>query len=201
MKPETNDAHASGMGAPALALVGSVLYATLRYQVLKGVPWSDWPAYTLNKAFGLAAILLLAFSVIRQSSARACPRDQSLPMAGAFAALHVLLSLVLLSPARYENFFRGNQLTAAAGGSMLLGAIAAVLMGFGWRPRSAPGAGRSPGNLPLLCLVVGCHAMLPGFPGWFTPSQWPGGLPPITLLSFLSSLAAVGIAIARKRPA
>ena len=112
-----------------------------------------------------------------------------------------VLSLVLLSPARYENFFRGNQLTAAAGGSMLLGAIAAVLMGFGWRPRSAPGAGRSPGNLPLLCLVVGCHAMLPGFPGWFTPSQWPGGLPPITLLSFLSSLAAVGIAIARKRPA
>jgi hypothetical protein len=82
---------------------------------------------------------------------------------------------------------------------MLLGALAAVFMALGLRPRTAPGAERGPSTLPCLSLVVGFHAMLQGFPGWFTPAQWPGMLPPITLISFLLGLAAVAIAIAQKR--
>ena len=51
------------------ALLGSTLYATVRYNVVKGVPWSDWPAYTPNKALALAALVVLVLSVVRRRSA------------------------------------------------------------------------------------------------------------------------------------
>jgi len=53
------------MRTSLLALLGSVAYATARYNIFKGVSWNDWPTYTLNKALGLSALLLLVLSVVR----------------------------------------------------------------------------------------------------------------------------------------
>lgn len=183
------------MRASLLALLGSVVYATARYNIFKGVPWSDWPAYTLNKAFGLAALLLLVLSVIGKGSAEVRP----MRMAGAFVSIHVLLSLTLFSPAYYANFFLQGKLTAAAGLSMLLGAAAAAAMASGKGPRVAPTVDRGSWNLALVAFAGGAHAMLQGFAGWFAPSTWPGMMPPITLISFLLGLAAVAVVSRAKR--
>jgi hypothetical protein len=186
------------MRTSLLALLGSAIYATARYNIFKGVPWSDWPTYTLNKAFALAALVLLVFSVTR---ARAGGHSiaPAMHMAGVFWLTHVALSLTLLSPAYYDKFFVQGKLTATAGLSMLLGSVAAAVMAVGKGVREDQAGGRGLGYLAMLAFVVGLHAMLQGFAGWFTPSEWPGRMPPITLISFLLGLAAVVIAVRPKR--
>lgn len=188
------------MRTSLLALLGSAVYATARYHIFRGVPWSDWPTYTLNKAFALAAVVLFVFSVVRVRSARGHSMVSNMPMASLFGFTHVALSLTLLSPAYYEKFFVQGRLTGAAGVSMLLGAVAAAAMAVGKGMRADQDAG-GPRNLAMLALVVGLHAMLQGLGGWFAPSEWPGGLPPITLISFLLGLAALAIVFWPRRAA
>ena len=189
------------MKTSLLALLGSTIYATARYNVFKGVPWNDWPIYTLNKAFALSALFLLVLPVVRKRSAKGHSDAPTMYMASVFGSMHVVLSLILLSPAYYEKFFVQGKLTAAAGSSMVLGALAAAVMavGKGMRGDQDPGGGLR--NLAILAFVVGLHAMLQGFAGWFAPSTWPGMMPPITLISFLLGLAAVAIASWPKRTA
>jgi hypothetical protein len=188
------------MRTSLLALLGSAIYATARYNIFKGVPWSDWPTYTLNKALALAALVLLVSSVVRMRAAAGPSIASTMYLASLFGFTHVVLSLTLLSPAYYDKFFEAGKLTAAAGLSMLLGTVAAAVMAVGKGMRTGQDVG-GPRNLAILALGVGLHAMLQGFAGWFTPSEWPGGMPPITLLSFLLGLAAVAIACWPRRPA
>ena len=182
-----------------LALLGSVAYATARYNIFKGVSWNDWPTYTLNKALGLSALLLLVLSVVRKCSARGQANGHHLRVASALALAHVVLSLTLLSPAYYESFFAQGRLTAAAGWSMALGAVAAAVMAGGRRADGAQDTDGGVRDLATLSFVVGLHAMLQGFAAWFKPSQWPGTLPPITLISFVLGLTAVAMALKPKR--
>ena len=189
------------MRTSLLALLGSVLYATARYNVFKDVPWSDWPTYTLNKAFALCALVLVLLSVVRARRAGGDSTAPTMYMARVFGFTHVILSLTLLSPAYYERFFAQGKLTAAAGVSMLLGAVAAAAMAVDKRTRGNQDTSGAARNLATLAVVVGLHAMLQGFAGWFAPSEWPGRMPPITLLSFLLGLAAVVIVLWPRRTA
>lgn len=184
-----------------LVLLGSVAYATARYNTFKGVAWTDWPTYTLNKAFALSALLLLVFSVVRKCSARGYSNGRYLHVASVLASVHVVLSLTLLSPAYYENSFAQGKLTGAVGWSMALGAVAAAVMAGGKRTDGAQDTDGGVRKLAILTFVVGLHAGLQGFTGWFAPAKWPGMMPPITLISFLLGLAAVTIAFWPERPA
>ena len=117
-----------------------------------------------------------------------------------FAALHVGLSLSLLNPAYYPNFFLLGKLTAAAGWSMLLGVAAAVAMavGAGAHGNQSPNARiRRPA---IVASTVGLHAALQGWPGWFAPAKWPGTMPPITLIAFRLGLIAVAVAFWPAKP-
>jgi len=189
------------MRTSLLALLGSIVYATARYHVFMGVSWSDWPIYTLNKALALSALFVLALSVIRQCSVTGHSDARALQMASVFGAMHVMLSLILLSPVYYEKLFVQGRLTAAAGLSMVLGAVAATAMAAGRELRGEQRRDGGIGSLATAALVVGLHAMLQGFRGWLSPSQWPGMMPPLTLIAFLLGLAAVAVAVCPKRAA
>lgn len=187
------------MKTSLLALLGSVAYATARYNVFKGLPWKDWPIYTLNKAFALSALFVLVFFVIRKHSATGHSQARELRMASVFGATHVMLSLTLLSPVYYGKLFAQGTLTAAAGVSMVLGAVAAAVMAVGPGTRGDQPTDGEVSILTIMAFVVGLHAMLQGSRGWFLPSQWPGMMPPITLIAFLLGLAAVAVAVYPKR--
>lgn len=188
------------MKAPLLALLGSAAYATARYHVFKGVPWEDWPIYTLNKAFAIASLGLLVFSVIRKRLDKEHSDPRNLYMASLFGIIHVFLSLILLSPAYYEKLFAQGKLTAAAGLSMALGGVAAALMFAGKRTRGDQPPDGGVKTLTILAFVIGLHSMLQGS-AWFAPSQWPGLMPPLTLIGFLLGLAAVAVALLSRRTA
>ena len=40
----------------------SLIYAVLRYNVFKGVPWIDFPTYVFNKVLSLSALILFVLN-------------------------------------------------------------------------------------------------------------------------------------------
>lgn len=184
----------AGVHAAALA------YATARYNVFKGVAWSEWPSYTLNKSLALAALALVVVAVFRTGRPGAGPVRPVMAAAGGFALAHVLLSLALLGPAYYAKFFDGQKLTAVAGAAIALGAASAVLFHVGRQEASGWSPVRRYDALAAVAFIAGTHAALPGFSGWFEPSTWPGGLPPITLVSFALGVAALGLRLRYRIP-
>lgn len=174
-------------------------YATIRYNVFKGVAWNDWPTYTLNKVFGVTSLLLLVVAVIRYRSGPSYPNGKILYTAGLSGGIHVLLSVLLLDPVYYEKFFSASKLTFTAGLSMLLGTIAAVLFFSGAVSKADRRVKSKITSLVVICVLTALHTFLQGFETWFKISAWPGLLPPITMLASLAGILALTVSIISKR--
>jgi hypothetical protein len=175
-------------GITVLAL--SLGYATLRYNVFKGVPWTDWPLYVTNKAFALSALLLLTIAVVRNASRKSDTR-QLLSVGWMFLLMHLWQSLVLLGVSYYPKYFENGKLTVVAGLSLLLGVTAAVTIQRLLKGGQENDARRIALLGAALC-GVGIHAALLGYAGWFEPWTWPGWMIPITLVAFVTGLVALG---------
>lgn len=173
-------------------LAATALYATLRYNVFKGVAWSEWPVYILNKVFALSALLLLLLHILRRRSGTDDAAPRLLSAAWICMVLHAGLSLAMLRPAYYVKYFLADKLTWQAGWSVLLGFLAAV--GLYKYARDCAFTNPPPGmlfTLGVLAFVSGLHAALLGYAGWFQPATWPGHMIPITLLAFVAGSAAL----------
>jgi len=179
----------------------STAYATIRYNVIKGVDWSDWPLYTLNKVFGVTSLLLIVLAVVRYGLRSMYSNAKILHMAGLFAGIHILLSFMLLSPLYYPKFFLDGKLTILASLSMLLGSIAAVIFMNGAVQKGERKTSEKIRSLATISAIISLHVAFQGYQSWLTPSAWPGFIPPITLLSFLASVTAIGIAVYSNRTA
>lgn len=184
-------------GLVAVSFGGALLYATARYNVFKGVPWADWPAYTVNKALAFASLALIVIAVFRLGIRRST--SVVMASAGALALAHALLSFALLNPHYYAKFFEGGALTFLAGLSLTIGVAATAAMDLGARRSGSWRPGQRHAALALVAFAVGVHAALPAFTGWIAPSTWPGWMPPITLLSFLLGCVAVILWARRSR--
>lgn len=191
----------------ALTFMASLAYAALRYHVFGPVPWKDLPFFIMNKAVSLCAFILLTlnFSVgplnnlgvkvpIGWLNAR-----KGLGMSGfVFVLIHAFLSFMLFKPAVYGKFFEGDgSLTLFAGMSMLAGVLAfVVLWGINLSFQTKLSEDKAfirfitSRKFLLASLLLGAlHLFFMGYKGWFTPSEWHGGLPPISLIAFAFWLA------------
>lgn len=176
----------------------STAYATVRYNGFKGVPWSDWPHFIGNKILALSALALIAIAVLRLTVARPLPIRRLMATGSAMALIHTLLSFGLFQPAYFDKFFVGAKLSVAGGVSLLAAAIAMGWLNWG---KGQPGSSASANSAPLLAGIAflsGVHAGLPSVSSWLQPRTWPGGLPPITLISFILGIVAA-VAAARGR--
>jgi hypothetical protein len=170
--------HAITLGLLAVAAA----YATVRYNLFKGVPWSDWPGYIANKALAVAGLWLLAWAAWRKFKGAGSTR---VPMAwaGCLILSHALVSFCLFGSAYFPKYFAAEKVNLIGGVSLLTGALAVALLELGarsapsWQPRLWL---RSLAGLLVLSTL---HTALPGVSGWFTPAEWPGRLPPLTLLA------------------
>ncbi|MEM1355640.1 MAG: hypothetical protein AAGH88_12240 [Planctomycetota bacterium] len=194
-------------------------YAVLRYNLLGPVPPDQIPLYIANKAISVASLVLIAIAF----AARRIPADgrlvwvrasrRFLGLTGlALALLHTVLSVVLLNPTYFGKFFKDNhQFKASAGLAMLAGAIALTLLMIQSRIKASPGtdlakmSAQSGPRRTLRRLGVGVliltagHVAFMGLPGWLTPGEWYGSLPPLTLISLLIALAALGVGMMPRR--
>jgi hypothetical protein len=170
----------------------SLVYATVRYNVFKGVPWSDWPVYVVNKALALSSLLLLLTWILRARLGPDESMSNLISHARRFALVHAGLSLAILSPAYFPAFFVGGKLNWPSGVSVLIGTVAASGLHVTTQPdvpwRSAV---RRAG---VVGLMAGTHAMLNGYGSWLAPVTWPGYMAPITLIAFAAG--AMGMAAA-----
>jgi hypothetical protein len=186
-------------------LIGlATIYAVVRYHGFGGVDPGHFPLFILNKALSLAAVFLLTAAVLAPRFARGSAENpaETRSRANAFrssafclAALHSLMSLILLSPEYYPKFFlETGRLNAVGELSMLGGTLSLAcftIAGLGsFLPEN--GLRRLAPRLGYLgILLTGLHVLVMGVEGWTAPARWHGALPPISLLAFLSVLVAV----------
>lgn len=169
------------------ALVVTSAYAVLRYNVLKGVPWEHLPLYVINKSVAWTSVTLVLVAALQALKGYSESAARNVSSGYTLAGLHVLMSLVLLSPARYPELFDPGQQLTAIGGLTALSGVLGVAGAFGAR-------GNRLGPV-FFSLAIATHCTLLGARGWFTPSKWPGYMVPITLLSALTALVAAILSI------
>lgn len=179
--------------ATAAILAVTLAYSTFRYHVFGVSPWDWFPLWTTNKALSWTAAALLASAYLVADKTDA--RRYGL-LGFALMAWHCLVSFFLLGPKFYAKLYSGDSLTAAAFSSMVLGAAGALAFCCpAWASRAGVQQSldlnrwftlQRMGYLGLF--LTAAHCFLIGLPGWLTPAKWPGGLPPITLMGFLTAL-------------
>jgi len=181
----------------------SMGYAVLRYHIFGAVPWKDLSFFILNKGIALAAFVLLTFNFsfgpLKNLGLRLPEGYQNarkaLGMTGFLLVLiHALISFMLFNPSVYGQFFLPDgTLTALAGLSMLGGVLSfVVLWGYNLsfqtflREDQAFIKFITSRNFLLTAMLFSLlHLFFMGYKGWMVPETWHGGLPPISLVSFV----------------
>jgi DMSO/TMAO reductase YedYZ heme-binding membrane subunit len=214
--PHSNSIKPTGSILSAL-FIFSLLYAIVRYHIAGPVPWKDFPIYVMNKAIALTAFMTLStvFSLTPlQKLGITVPKSwmharSELGTLGALLMfIHGLMSLLIFNEARYSKFFEQNgTLTFFAGLSMLGGIMLFVLLAayyLHFRVLQNDKSTFSPlfkGRIFWLALMgfSTLHLFFMGFKGWLSPSDWHGGLPPISLLGFVCLLISFVLHIIPKK--
>lgn len=194
---------------PTLSILTvSFAYAIIRYHVLKGVPWEEFPLFISNKAIALSAVVFIALSYTLGSLSRFWPsvftsilglRKYFGLLGFGLAAIHTMFSLLLFSPAYYPKFFsKTGTLTLVGELSMLFGVFSFFIFSLvAYVSVPAVAKDMDPRQWQKVqhagyigCVLVLLHVTSMGLEGWMNPSGWPGGLLPISLV------AAIVISIA-----
>ena len=178
-------------------------YAYIRYNVVRNVPFDNFPLYIMNKAVAMAATILIGLSFLLGPLARFWPAQFSphlylrkhLGVIGfGLAALHAIMSLVLLNPANYSRFYVESGKFNLIGESSMMFGILAFLIFAAISITSLPPIEKHmhPDQWKLVqrCgylayIFVLLHVGIMGFQGWWRPDSWQYGLASISLISAL----------------
>jgi len=202
MNNAMNESKNSATSIISWVIAFGIGYSILRYHVVGPVAWKDFPFFILNKGISLSAFILLTLNFgLGPAKNLGVPVPASwlnarkaLGVTGFLLVLiHVLMSLMLFSPAVYGNFFDHNAtITLLAGLSMFTGIVAfVVLWGYNLsfqthlREDKAFIQFITSRKFLLSAMTLGAaHLFFMGYSGWLNPSGWHGGLPPISLVAF-----------------
>ena len=193
-----------------LVLVLVFAYAIIRYVIVGTVPPAQLPVFILDKALAVGAVALVAAALaigplVRMRLIRAAWMTQrkALGVHGfVFGAVHALLAIATLSPARYGKLYdQAGTLTFEGGLVVLAGvlAFAALLVPALTSPAlvrtSMPvESWRRAQRLGVVALAIAvAHVFVLGWRSWLAPSTWPGGLPPLTAVAVFAGAAALSI--------
>lgn len=180
-----------------LTFILSLTYAIVRYNIFHEVAWNDLPLYVMNKAISLAAVILFAISRVIKFNSESNIKKILKDFAVIFAIVHVVISITILSPSYFSKFYIDSQFTLLGSSTLLFGILAFLLMflfSSKFFLRKVLSNKTNMNKIVLLFLLFGAaHVFVMGFNGWLVPSNWPGGLPPISMISFLTLLVPLVI--------
>eukprot|EP00741_Cyanophora_paradoxa_P021780 tig00000241_g21023.t1 len=200
-----------------IAALWPILYSIVRYHHYDRIPAHHAPLFIGNKAVAWIACQNLALVYLPGLVAWAMRPPLPSPLVAwleirkqigllglALAGLHAVLSLALISPAVYSKFFEVDvsavlpKFNIDGEASVLLGACALllfVLVGV----TSLPSVARTmswkewhfvQSWLGYFCVFLTCgHVLATGARSWPKTSTWPGGLPPISIMSTVPLMA------------
>ena len=165
------------------AFLFTLAYAVIRYAGFGHVDLIHVPAYIMNKAICMTAVeslLMASYGFLRGKSETV--RFWT-GVSSQLVFVHVLLSLGILSKGYYASFFDGDKMSLTGELVLLMGALAVYCF---WRLRTA---GIKPDLRRTLTVLgftfVAAHLFAMGFNDTMQVQKWNGGLPPMSMLSFL----------------
>ena len=184
----------------------AVAYSILRYHIAGDVSWAHFPVFILNKATSLAAVIFVASSYLIGRVIRWHNQDPKIKlvvikfcglMGFSLAAIHAVLSLCLLTPAYFAKFFAADgrlnlqgELGLAVGVVALWALAMPAVTTLPTMPKAIGGIrwkrSQRMGYLALALIVA--HMIAFGWKGWMSPSDWPSGLPPISMLAVIAAV-------------
>ena len=159
------------------------VYAVIRYAGFANVSPVHIPVYLLNKALSMTAAYSLLMASLGLMRAQKEVFDFWRKACMNLVFVHVLLSLAVFNKGYFPKFFDGDMMSLTGEVTLLLGALGVYcfwrLLTFEMKP-----------NLRRMLMataaaLVSGHLFVMGYDGWLQVQKWNGGLPPITLLSFL----------------
>lgn len=177
-----------------------LVYAYFRYIHFKGMDFAINATFIINKALASAAVLSVASSYLISSYAklgnkvakRYLSYKRYFGLAGFyFMALHIFFGLRIVNNVFMPQFFSSDgdftirgQVIIALGilGFLLflspaitsIGDVMKKLDGRKWQILQKIGY--------AAFSVILLHVSIIGYENWFSPNNWPGGIPPITLI-------------------
>lgn len=164
-------------------LLAGTAYALMRYVVFGDVSPMHVPAYIINKSIALTAAVSLVMASAGQARIRRDVARFWWKACSHLIFVHVLLSVGLFSDGYYPKFFEGDRMNLSGEAMLFLGVMAAYCF---WRLGSSDPTQSARRTLTVLSrILVAGHLLVMGYGGWLQVRKWHGGLPPITLLSFL----------------
>ena len=199
---ESDDRKNSAGSIILITVLLSLGYAIMRYHIVGTVPWKDFPFFILNKGISLSAFVLLTFNFgfgplnnlgvkVPQGWLNA---RKALGMSGFLLVLiHAVMSFMLFNSSVYAKFFQQDgTLTLLAGLSTLGGVLAfVVLWGYNLSFQTHLREDKTfiqfitSRKFLLVAMTLGAaHVFFMGYEGWLNPSDWQGGIPPISLVAF-----------------
>lgn len=188
----------------AVVLGLCLAYAIIRYNLVRDVSFTQLPLYIANKSIALGATLIIGLSYLFGPFARFWPKifvpllyqRKHLGITGfALAALHAIMSIILISPAYYGRLYEDNGKLTGSGEMMLLFGILAFAVFSAIAITSLPPIEKHMhpdqwkrvqrfGYMAYLMVLV--HVTVLGFKGWLRPDSWQYGLMSISLIAALS---------------
>ena len=187
-----------------MAFIPSLIYSVVRYNIFKEVPWENLPLWISNKAFAMTATILIAYSFCADKSK---PRKEIGILGFYIAIIHAIISFIILNPSYFSKFFAGDgKLNFIGELSMLAGIISLCFLLFATY-KSYPAVTEEKEvdlkgihQLVLWALILNLvHLGVMGYKGWIKVGDWPGMLPPITLVSFIICLFFLGKRLLRSK--
>ncbi len=198
-------------------LMFALAYSVIRYHLMGGVPWKDFPFFILNKAISLSALILLAINFTLGPlknlgvgiSNRWMKSRRLVGIVGFIQVfIHVFMSFILFKPAIYPKYFEeAGTITLMVGLSLLGGVLGFVFLwmynvSFNSNFRNDKDLLKfitSRKVLLIAMLFTGGHLFFIGINGWLNPAGWHGGMPPISLVGFTFFLVGYIINLAGRK--
>lgn len=164
-----------------LTFVFTLVYAIIRYNLMGNVPFTDIPAFILNKAISFSLIVLLLLIVIGKNSSGKDDIKLLIKFFNFFLVCHILLSTGLLTQAYYPKLFTEGKFNLLGNLAILSGVVGVGYIFV---------AGKDIKN-SLIAILAASHLFFIGAKGWLTVDKWHGFMPPITLLCFILSIVVL----------
>lgn len=181
-----------------IVLSSGLLYALVRYNIGKEVPLEHIPTYIFNKTLALASFILFGMSYLFGSEGKLNRKNVSLAAYG-LAIVHLLLTILILSPERYPKFYSDGILNLSGEITLFAGVMAIAIFTMPFLS-SVKEIGKSLfgqeyyktfklANWAYAFSIL--HVVAMGIEGWLKTSDWPLYMPPISLIAFGSTIAVL----------
>ena len=171
-------------------------YAIVRYNVFGDVHPSHIPSFIFNKAVAFSAIFALLFAALAGRRSKPVESRNWFSFFKAATAVHILLSLAMMSPIYYPKIFQDGRLSFFGELALLFGVLGIFMF---WSKKIVEYD--SPATLEWIKLgaiaALALHQLFLGLFGWLKPQGWSayGYMPPITLVSFTVIVAILVLQI------